>query len=470
MRSVWAPVGVEPSGPCVTPKQPPGPVSKRLRTEMEPIHQTASIKFFVDYEKSVGNYIVDADGNTYLDVFMQISSLALGYNHPDLIKVLSDPRFVTAAVSRPALGSFPRNDFPRTISKALTSIAPKGCPLVQTMMCGTSANENAIKTAFIWYQTQKRGGPPTAEDLASCMNQQPPGTPNICVLSFDGAFHGRSLAALSMTRSKPIHKVDIPAFNWPVAKFPRYKYPLEKNVQYNAKQDGDCLATVEHLIEERKKAKCDVAAVIVEPIQSEGGDHHGSPSFFQGLRDITKKSGVVFIVDEVQTGGGGTGSYWAHESWNLSSPPDIVCFSKKFMVGGYFYGEHLRVKEPYRIYNTWMGEPTKLILLEKAVEVIARDNLLEQVRKVGKGLQSGLRQIESANSSKMHSVRGMGSYCAFNLCDAELRDKFIDIAISNGLHIGGCGDTAVRFRPALIFAEKHLEIALDIISKSIKRL
>uniref|UniRef100_F1L311 (S)-3-amino-2-methylpropionate transaminase n=1 Tax=Ascaris suum TaxID=6253 RepID=F1L311_ASCSU len=469
MRSMWAPSGVEPVGPCVS-TEIPGPVSKRLRAEMDPIHQTTSVKFFVDYERSFGNYLVDADGNTFLDVFMQISSLIFGYNHPDLIKVLSDPRFISAAVSRPALGSFPRNDFAPTISRALSAIAPKGCPLVQTMLCGTSANENAIKTAFIWYQTQKRGGPPSAEDLVSCMKQEPPGTPNICVISFDGAFHGRSLAALSMTHSKPVHKVDIPAFHWPVASFPRYKYPLEKNVQYNGEQDNDCLAKVEELIERQKKAKCEVAALIVEPIQSEGGDHHGSPAFFQGLRDITKKHGIVFIVDEVQTGGGGTGSFWAHESWNLSSPPDIVCFSKKLMIGGYFYAEHLRVKEPYRIYNTWMGEPTKLILLEKAVEVIKRDNLLEQVRKVGKGLQSGLRQIESANNSKMRNVRGLGSYCAFDLCDTATRDKFLDTAVSNGLHIGGCGDTAVRFRPALIFTENHLEIALDIISKSMKRL
>ncbi|VDK56990.1 unnamed protein product [Anisakis simplex] len=508
VRTLWAPAGIEPVSPCVC-TDVPGPVSKKLKAEMDAVHQTSSVKFFADYKKSIGNYLVDADGNTFLDIYMQISSLALGwligllyltydyllvtslisilidnikvclivrthfagYNHPDLIKVVSDPRFITAAVSRPALGSFPGNDFPGEVSKALTSVAPKGCPLVQTMLCGSSADENAIKTAFIWYQTQKRGGkPPTEQDLESCMRHELPGTPHLSVLSFKGAFHGRTLGALTMTRSKAIHKVDIPAFDWPAAEFPRYKYPLEKNIQYNTEQDAMCLANVEELIAERKKAKCDIAALIVEPIQSEGGDHHGSPQFFQGLRDITKKNGIVFIVDEVQTGGGGTGSYWAHESWNLSSPPDMVCFSKKFMVGGYFYAEHLRVKEAYRIYNTWMGEPTKLILLEKAVEVIERDNLLEQVRRVGKGLQSGLRNIESAYSSKMHNVRGLGTYCAFDLDDSEHRDKFVDIAISKGLHIGGCGVTGIRFRPALIFGEKHLEITLDILSKSMKQL
>uniref|UniRef100_F1KZ14 (S)-3-amino-2-methylpropionate transaminase n=2 Tax=Ascaris TaxID=6251 RepID=F1KZ14_ASCSU len=437
---------------------------------MDLVHQTSSVRFFADYERSIGNYLVDADGNRLLDMYMQVSSLCLGYNHPDLVEAISDPRFITAAVSRPALGSFPRTDFADILKKSLISIAPKGLSAVQTMMCGSSSNEHALKTAFMWYQAQKRGGPPTTKYLESSMRHELPGTPNVTVLSFEGAFHGRTLAMLSTTRSKPIHKVDLPAFQWPVAKFPRYKYPLSENVEYNKKEDDDCLAMVESIIKKQKKAKRDVAALIVEPIQSEGGDHHGSAAFFQGLRDITKKHGVVFIVDEVQTGGGGTGSFWAHDTWNLQSPPDIVTFSKKYMTGGYFYADHLRIKEPYRIYNTWMGEPTKVILLEKAIEVIKRDNLLKNVRNIGEELQKGLRDLEQKYSSKMHNVRGLASFCAFDIRNASKRDEFLAKALSKGLNLGGCGDAAIRFRPALIFGKKHLEIALDILDKSMKDL
>ncbi|VDN23808.1 unnamed protein product [Gongylonema pulchrum] len=221
---------------------------------------------------------------------------------PGSINKIRVIHFQATAVSRPALGSFPPTFFPNAIKEALSSIAPKGCPGVQTVLCGTSSNENAIKAAFMWYQAQKRGGArPRAEDLESCMRHEPPGTPNLSVLSFHGAFHGRSLTALSISHSKAIHKVDLPAFHWPVAQFPLYKYPLEKNVQYNAQQDQQCLAQVEELIKERKKANQDVAALIVEPIQGEGGDNHGSPAFFQGIRDITSKHGVVFIVDEVSS-------------------------------------------------------------------------------------------------------------------------------------------------------------------------
>ncbi|MFH4978244.1 hypothetical protein AB6A40_004953 [Gnathostoma spinigerum] len=460
----------EPSAPSVNGPIP-GRKSHQLKAEMDRIHQAASVRFFVNYEKSYGNYVVDVDDNKLLDAFMQISSIPLGYNHPDLISAVSDPRFITSAVSRPALGSFPRHDYPTILRNSLSKIAPKGMDGVQTMLCGSSANENAIKTAFMWYQSQKRGGkPPSQEDLDSCMRDQLPGTPNLSVLSFDGSFHGRTMGMLSVTHSKAIHKVDIPSFHWPVARFPRYKYPLKNNVDYNQKEDRNCLEEVEEKIVHSRKKNNEIAAILVEPIQSEGGDFHGSPAFFQGLRDITKRNGIVFIVDEVQTGGGGTGHYWAHETWNLQSPPDIMTFSKKLLLGGYFYANHMKINEPYRIYNTWMGEPTKLVLLERVIRVIERDNLLQQVREVGTELRNGLEKIQKDHATQMLNLRGLSLICAFDLPNTKARDKFLEITLKNGLLIGGCGETAVRFRPALIFSHKHCEIALDIINKSIKDL
>ncbi|KAI6233867.1 4-aminobutyrate aminotransferase, mitochondrial [Aphelenchoides fujianensis] len=458
----------EPKGPSVKTSVP-GPRSQELHSQLKKVHQAPSVKFFVDYEKSFGNYLIDADGNEFLDPFMQISSIPLGYNHPELVELHKDPRWITSMISRPALGNYPRVDFAELVQNALISVAPKGLRHVQTMLCGTSANENAIKQAFIKYQTVKRGGQsPTADDLSSCMKQKLPGTPNLCVLGFEGSFHGRSLAMLSVTRSKPIHKVDIPAFQWPIARFPRYKYPLNENEEYNRKQDEECLDDVRQHIESRKKQENDVAAVLVEPIQSEGGDFHGSPDFFKGLQKICKENGVTFIVDEVQTGGGASGHFWAHEKWDLPEAPDIVTFSKKLLLGGYYYKDEWAVNEPYRIFNTWMGEPTKLVVLEKVIEIIKRDKLVDKTRDVGDLLLAKLENVAFEFPKLVANARGQGTLCAFDMPNSEKRDKFLAEALKHGLHIGGCGDVAVRFRPALVFQRKHVETAVDIINKTLK--
>uniref|UniRef100_A0A1I7RUG4 Gamma-amino-N-butyrate transaminase n=1 Tax=Bursaphelenchus xylophilus TaxID=6326 RepID=A0A1I7RUG4_BURXY len=275
---------------------------------------------------------------------------------------------------------------------------------------------------------------------------------------------------VQLTISKAIHKVDIPAFDWPIAKFPRYKYPLVKHENYNKKQDEESLEDVKKHFIARKKEKRDVAALIVEPIQSEGGDFHASNEYFHELQKLCKEHGVTFIVDEVQTGGGASGHFWAHEKWGLPEAPDIVTFSKKALIGGYYYKDELTVNEPYRIFNTWMGEPTKLVILEKVVEIIKRDRLVEQTAKVGAHLYKSLEDLERHFPNLVSNVRGQGNLCAFDLPDAAKRDKLLAVALKYGLHVGGCGDLTVRFRPALIFEQKHADIATEILAQSLKKL
>lgn len=451
----------EPSGPSVVTSIP-GPKGQQLKNELSTIEEASGVMMFVDYERSFGNYIVDVDGNTFLDVYSQISSIPLGYNHPSLAKVVRDPANISTFINRPALGVLPPKNLGEQLKNTLMSVAPKGLTCIQTMACGSCSVENALKAACFWYQgKQRKGAPPTAEELESSLFNIPPGAPKLSIMSFNGGFHGRTFGALSCTHSKPIHKLDVPSFDWPMAPFPRYRYPLEEHKSENDKVDQECLARVEELIDIYQKKGVPVAGLIVEPIQGEGGDNHGSANFFSGIRKITKEKGVAFIVDEVQTGGGPTGKFWAHEHWNLQDPPDIITFSKKMLLGGFFYRSEFRPDAPFRIFNTWLGDPSKVVLLEAVLKEIKEKNLLDSVKKTGKYLLSGLKSLESKYPSFLEAARGVGTFAAIDFKTPALRDRGVKELHLNGVHCGGSGEKTLRIRTTLTFNQKHVDIFLD---------
>jgi 4-aminobutyrate aminotransferase/(S)-3-amino-2-methylpropionate transaminase len=459
----------EPEGPIIN-TQIPGPNSLNLQEKMSKIQQSGAINFFVDYDKSTGNYIADADDNMLLDIYMQIASLPLGYNHPAIIKVLLDPKNHNMFVNRPALGSFPPLNFADKLEKTLLSVAPAGLSQVQTMACGSCANENAFKAAFFWYTHLQRGGAaPTQEDLANCIINKGPGCPDLSVLSFKGAFHGRTMGVLATTHSKSVHKQDVPTLDWPIADFPMYKYPYEDNLDYNKKQDEDCLKSVVDLIdyynEEKKKP---VAALIVEPIQSEGGDNLATPYFFQNLQRIAKEKGVIFIMDEVQTGLGATGKLWTHEYFDLPTSPDMMTFAKKMQTGGYYYKDYLKIDAPYRIFNTWLGDPIRILYLEAIIETIKKDNLVQLNHSVGDHMLSVLKEYCSEYPHLINSARGLGTFTAVDGVDAGVRDKIISKLKNLGVLSGASGSKTLRVRPALTFTKKHADIFLDRLNTALK--
>uniref|UniRef100_A0A1A9VU85 (S)-3-amino-2-methylpropionate transaminase n=1 Tax=Glossina austeni TaxID=7395 RepID=A0A1A9VU85_GLOAU len=457
----------EPKEPIIMSATIPGPKSLELKEKLGGVQMAETVQFFVDYECATGNYLCDVDGNVMLDTFMQIGSMPLGYNHPRLVGVFNNARSVKTLVNRPALGYFPGKDWATKLENILKEIAPKSLDNITTMMCGACANENAYKNIFITYMRKKRGEDAcfTDEEIESAMRNCPPGAPNLSLLSFEGAFHGRTLGALATTHSKYIHKIDIPSLDWPMAPFPSYKYPLEEYERCNKEEDKTCLAQVEELIEAYCKKEKHVAGIVVEPIQGEGGDKHASPEFFQQLQCICKKNDISLLFDEVQTGGGCTGKFWCHEHFDLPSPPDVVTFSKKLQLGGFFHTSDFRPREPLRIFNTWMGDPAKILLLEQIVTVIKEDKLLKQVEKSGKVLKTGLLQFEKEYPHLVNSARGRGTFLAISFETPELRDTVVGNLRKLGIITSGCGKQSIRFRPALIFRETHANIVLDRLRK-----
>ncbi|OAA32027.1 4-aminobutyrate aminotransferase [Moelleriella libera RCEF 2490] len=459
----------EPAAP-VLKTSIPGPKASEAIKELDAVFETRSINMIADYTQSAGNYIADPDGNVLLDVYAQIASIPVGYNNSELRKIASTPEMIDAIVNRPALGNFPSHNWAELLKSGVLKVAPKGLDNVYTAMAGSDANEIAYKAAFMYRRQQERGGPEvdfTAQELETVMNNQSPGSAQLSILSFKTSFHGRLFGCLSTTRSKPIHKLDIPAFDWPQATFPQLKYPLEQHVEENAKAEQASLDEVEHLI---KTWHLPPAAVVVEPIQSEGGDNHASPAFFQKLRALTTKHNILLIVDEVQTGVGATGKFWAHDHWNLQEPPDMVTFSKKAQTAGYYYrSKDLRPNKPYRQFNTWMGDPSKVLLFRGIIDEIERHDLVNHTAKVGDYLYGKLESLAGKYPEHFQNLRGkgQGTFIAF---DNPKRDAFLAKAKTFGINIGGSGAEAVRLRPMLIFQEHHADILIEALEKVAKAL
>ncbi|GAB6033124.1 hypothetical protein CHUAL_012734 [Chamberlinius hualienensis] len=464
-------VANEPSGPTIASLEIPGPKAKVLYKQINEIQQSGNIDFFADFDKSVGNYLADVDGNVFLDIFMQFASNPLGYNHPDIVQEFQDPKNLASFINRPSLTMCIPGDWPELLQQNLLSVAPKGLTQLTTLMCGSCANENAYKTVFFWFMNKRRGGKMyTTEDNDTARLNMAPGTTKLSIMSFDCAFHGTTFGSLASTHSKGFYKVDVPAFNWPVAPFPRYKYPLADHKIENDAEDRRCLNAVSELFDEYNKKGSEVAGLIVEPIPSEGGDLHASIEFFRNLRSIVAEKGAAFICDEVQTGCGVTGKMWAHEHWELTNPPEIVTYGKKMLSGGFFSKAELRPNMPFRIANTWMGDPLRVRLLCKQLKVMKRDNLIENAKEVGEFLIKGLNELQNRYPNYMQNLRGIGTFIAFDCATVDIRNVFLEKLRYNGIYIGACGYMTVRFRPALVFQTKHAEIVLDRFEQTLSNL
>lgn len=182
--------------------------------------------------------------------YSQIASIPIGYNNPILIEAAQSPDVVSALVNRPALGNFPSSRWYDILKGGLLKVAPEGLPRIFTAQSGSEANELAYKAAFMLYRRRERGEGVewTREEITSCIDNAKPGSPDLAILSFKDSFHGRGFGSLSTTRSKAVHKLDIPSFNWPQAPFPALKYPLEKYTAENTDEEQRCLREVEDLL------------------------------------------------------------------------------------------------------------------------------------------------------------------------------------------------------------------------------
>ncbi len=411
----------------------------------------------VDLDASEKSWLVDKrNGDRYLDCFSMFASMAVGFNHPDLV-ALSDT-LGKIAIQKPANSDIytePMAEFVETFSRIAT---PSYLPHAFFIEGGALAVENALKAAFDWKVKLNFSAGHTREHGHQ-------------IIHFKQAFHGRSGYTLSLTNTADPRKTRyFPQFNWPRITNPKLTFPLtSENIAQTIALEQQALLEIKDAI---VQAESDIAGLIIEPIQGEGGDNHFRNEFFVALRTICDENDILFIMDEVQTGIGITGKLSAHEHTTIQ--PDIISFGKKTQVCGILASNRLDTTEssvftePSRINSTFGGNLVDMVRCSAILKIIEKDNLVENARLRGKELLESLETIAENHENIVNNPRGKGLMCSFDLKDSDTRDRFLEALLKEKLLLVGCGEKSIRFRPHLTITQDEIEIITHTINKVIR--
>ena len=411
----------------------------------------------LDLKKSKGAYLHDSkSGKDYLDFFTFFASNPLGMNHE---RLAGDDEFIRkigeAAINKPSNSDVYTEEMAHFVETFSRVGIPDYMPYAFFVSGGALAVENALKVAFDWkVQKNFRKGYRTEKGHK--------------VLHLDKAFHGRSGYTLSLTNTDPKKVKYFPKFDWPRIHNPAISFPL--NSAHTEKVIREEKTALEQARQYFETYKDEIACILLEPIQGEGGDNHFRQEFHQGLRDLADEFDALLIYDEVQTGIGLTGKFWAHEYF---VKPDILAFGKKAQVCGILASTRIDDIETNcfhvssRINSTWGGNLVDMVRFDRILEVIEQDNLVDNAYHTGSYLQEQIDQW-SQEAEYISNPRGRGLFCAVDLPDTHSRNAILSECASNGMMILGCGTSTIRFRPPLTTQKEHIDEGLDILKKSYK--
>lgn len=408
--------------------------------------------FVMDMEKSHGSWIVDArDGQEYLDMFSMYASASVGYNHP---YILDKALWLGKLASfKPTLSDVYPTEYAEFMEIFGRLAIPEGLSYCFFIEGGALAVENALKTAFDW-KTRKNH----AEGI-----QKEAGM----VIHFQQAFHGRSGYTLSLTNTADPRKyMMFPKFHWPRIHNPKIELPLtEENMALTLENERRALLNIQEAILAHPN---EVACIIIEPIQAEGGDNHFRPEFLKELRKLADDNDILLIFDEVQTGMGITGKMWAFQHFGVV--PDIITFGKKTQVCGILASktkldqvEHHVFQESSRINSTFGGNFLDMMRLRLILEIYEKENLVGNAAEVGTYLLEQLKNLNVAYPNFIQKPRGLGLMCAFDLPTPEERDAFINTMFTKNIIILGCGTHSIRFRPNMNTTKEEIDIVIKAI-------
>ena len=414
--------------------------------------------YIIDLNKSHGSWLVDGrDSTEYLDLFSMFASMSVGYNHPYMIS--NKDRLMQAALNKPTNSDIYSIEMAEFVDTMGRLAQPDYLPYAFYIEGGGLAVENALKAAFDWK---------VRKNLA---NGQSEGGSKI--IHFKECFHGRTGYTLSLTDSPDKRKTDyFPKFDWPRIHNPKVSFPITDDVINDVKrEEAKAVAQIESALAQYPG---EIAGLIIEPIQGEGGDNHFRESFFRQLRKLADEHEFLLIYDEVQTGIGLTGKMWAHQHYGEDCRPDIISFGKKTQVCGMFAGQRMDevddhvFKESNRLNSTWGGNLVDMVRFTLCLEIIEQENLISQVVENGAYLKLGIETIQSRYDN-VSNARNLGLFGAFDLPNTKDRDKLIGLIADEGALMLGCGYSSIRFRPHLNISQSEIDQGLEMINRALSR-
>jgi L-lysine 6-transaminase len=418
-------------------------------------HQLADgYDMVLDLEKSHGPWLHDAGrGEDFLDCFTCFASWPLGYNHPGLDEPEFERELLRAAKANPSNADLYSREMASFVEAFATKVTPEGFDHHFWIAGGSLAVENAIKTAFDW-KARRLGRTSFHDDVNDLM-----------IVHFQYAFHGRSGYTLSLTNTLPDKVGLFPKFRWPRISSPGCEFDLEGNVCNDvAALEAQALGELEAFRTRCPAGGDKIAAVLIEPIQCEGGDRHFRPEFFQGLRDFCDRADALLCFDEVQTGFFGSGRPWMWQHKGVA--PDIVSFGKKAQVCGIYAGKKIDEVEDNvfvkssRINSTWGSNLVDMVRSRRFIELIHEHDYAANTAARGEQILAGLRRI-AKDTGAFGNVRGVGSLLAVEYANGDERNAAIDRCADHRLIVLPCGPKSVRLRFPLNLTEAEANEVLN---------
>jgi L-lysine 6-transaminase len=429
-----------------------------------------------DIRKSHGSWLFDAgSGRKFLDFKCFYGTSVVSYNHPKLLDKAFLERLAWAGIQKPSLSDMWPEEMAEFVETFRRVAVPEGIRHLFFVEGGALGVENALKAAFDWKVRLNM-----AKGLIKTDPQEERRPLGTRVIGFEDGFHGRTGYTLSLTHTADPRKYKyFPKFDWFRVTNPKMRFPLTPEAKEEVKRKEDkALAEISAILKEHPH---DIAAIIIEPIQAEGGDNHIRPEFFVMLRQIADENDIMLIYDEVQTGLGTTGKMWCYQHFPPEAAPDMIAFGKKVQLGGMMArGEKLsRVKENVfaslhesksRLNSTWGGNLVDMVRSTRILQIIEEEKLVDNAAKMGKVFLEGLMNLAELFPGLINNPRGLGLMLAFDAASPDLQGKIWQAFYNEGLLCLTCGKLGIRFRPHLDITEEEIKVGLDKMAKALGKL